>query len=197
MKTLTGKIIAISILLTTMLPLKLFAQMDTRVPGIYTIVGGESIPLAYSNSSTVVRTSGNGIFQTGHEIYRFKGVTSAVFASDSLVMVIDPKKSVIVKTMKKYDVFVKSMTPDNIMVIPLTVNDEDQRREYDPGKNFSGLRVESTPEMEFEWERISDNSFSIKLSKLKPGEYAVAFRAARLASFDFSGIFCFTIAEGD
>lgn len=47
--------------------------------------------------------------------------------------------------------------------------------------------------IEFTWEQISDNSFSVVTETLPPGEYAVAIRPSALSPYDFSCVFGFTV----
>ena len=166
------------------------AQEDERMPGLYAVNGEESVRLtpvmsAQNNSSTGIL----GV-EIGKTIYKYKGETSDTKATGTFVLVCDMKKKVIKQTLKDYDVFIKTMTPDNIIIIPLEV--DKGRRIYDEGLLLDGIRTEVKGRAEFEWERISDNSFIIR-TELAPGEYAIAFRPARLGSFEFTAVFDFTV----
>lgn len=181
-------------LVLALLPVKMSAQMDEHIPGIYTIIDDDYVPLNYTAGVTSVSTTGIGDFEYGDMKHQYKGETSGVNASETFVLVIDPEKKVMVRTLKKYDPFIKTMTPNNVLVLPLTVNERRHRREYDQGRNLNGFNIERREMMDFEWEQITDNSFMITVPDLLPGEYAFIFRATRLAEFDYTGIFGFTIA---
>lgn len=170
-----------------------YAQMDEREPGIYAIVGEESIPLVYSNGTTSVSSTGILGVELGKRKCTYKGASSGIIASDTFVMVIDPEKKGIVKNMKSYNPFIKSMTPNNVLVIPLIA--DKKKRTFEEGKTIAGINVTVKDRMDFEWEQISDNSFEIRVLNLIPGEYGFIFRATRLAEFDYSGLFGFTITE--
>lgn len=170
------------------------AQNDPRDPGLYAIMGDESIPLEYqSGTASDSGTSLLGIVELGHKKYIFKGPSSSVTADSIFVMVCNLEKKHITRTLKKYDIFVESMTPDNIVVIPLEV--QKNRRIFSEGTSINGFNTEMKNSLSFEWERLSDNSFLITVHGLVPGEYAFAFRAAKLAPFDFTAIFGFTIPD--
>ena len=172
---------------------KSFAQMDERVPGLYAIVGEQSIPLTFTNGTVHNATTGVLAVEVGKNYCTFKEPTSGVIASDTFVMVIDLEKKAIVKTLKSYFPFVKSMTPNNLLILPLSV--EKNKRIYEEGKTINGINVSVKDRMDFEWEQISDNSFEIHVQGLIPGEYGIVFRPARLGEFDYSAIFGFSIAE--
>ena len=169
------------------------AQVDERAPGIYAIVNGESIPLNFTSGNTAVSTTNIIGFEVGNTKITYKGATSGTIASDTFVMVIDPEKKALTKTLKVYNPFIKTMTPGNILILPLSVVKE--KRLYDEGKSVMGIKTEVKGRMDFEWEQISDNSFSIKVLNLIPGEYGFVFRVSKLADFDYSAIYGFTIAE--
>lgn len=194
-----ARIFIAAALALALLPTKSFAQMDERQPGIYTVVGQESRPLSYVYQLSASGSVGIMGVNVGHDTYKYKGTTSGVIASDTLVLVIDPSKNKGVITPKKFDIFVKSMTPDNIMILPLTVNEKKQRREYDAGTTIgianASIKTKSLQRIQFEWEQISDNSFMIKVADLTPGEYGVIFRMSKLGQFDFNALLGFTIPE--
>lgn len=105
-------------------------------------------------------------------------------------MVINPDKKVIKKTTKQYDPFIKSMTPANIIIVPLEV--VDGKRVYDSGRTVEGINTVRKEHIEFEWEMTDDNTFEITAA-FEPGEYAVIFRPSKLAEFDFTGIYGFFV----
>ena len=170
-----------------------FAQMDWREPGIYAVFGGESTPLTYTNG--MANSSSTNIIgvEIGKKKFSYKGTESGVSASDTLVLVINPEKKAITKSLKAYDPFIKSMTPNNIIIVPLLV--DKNKRIYDEGASLEGIRLKVKGRIDFEWEQISDNSYEMRLQNIVPGEYGVIFRPATLGEFDFTGIFGFTYVE--
>lgn len=170
-----------------------FAQMDEREPGLYAIVEGESIPLSFSNGTTLVSTHNLIGVEVGQRKFAYSGASSGVVASDKFVLVIDQMKKDITRTRKAYYPFVKSMTPNSILILPLGV--DGKRRVYEEGKTYFGINFNIKDRMDFEWEQISDNSFEIRIINLIPGEYGFIFRAARMAEFDYCAIFGFTYPE--
>lgn len=191
MKSIKTPLFLTAFLCALLFSQNVFAQMDEREPGIYAVVNGESLPLNYSNG--IKHNSSTGILgiELGKKKCTFKEPTSGIAAADTFVMVINPEKKNIVRNMRSYNPFVKSMTPDNILIVPLSV--DGNKRVYEEGKTVGGITVTSKERIEFEWEQISDNSFEIRIPALTPGEYAFVFRTARLAEFDYSAIFGFTI----
>lgn len=170
-----------------------YAQMDERQPGIYAIVGEESIPLQYTNGVNDVATTGILGFEVGRIKYSYKGAESGTVASDTFVLVIDPKKKSITQSLKSYNPFIKSMTPGNMLILPLYV--ERGKRFYEQGKIIAGINMSVKDMIDFEWERISDNSFEIRVKGLIPGEYGIVFRPAKLGEFAYEAIFGFTYPE--
>ena len=185
--------LAVAVICLTAFSFSSNAQMDEREPGLYAIVDGESIPLGYTSGATSVNTTNIVGFEVGKSKCSFKGETSGTVTSDTFVMVIDPEKKALTRTMKSYNPFIRTMTPNNILILPLSVSKG--KRTYDEGKSVMGIKTEKKDRMDFEWEQISDNSFEIKVSGLVPGEYGFIFRVSKIADFDYSAIFGFTVAE--
>lgn len=170
-----------------------YAQMDEREPGLYAIVGEESIPLTYSNGTTSVTSTGILGVELGKKKCTYKGSSSGVIAADTFVLVIDPEKKSIVRNTKSYYPFIKTMTPNNMLVLPLSVVKD--KRIYEEGKTIAGINVSVKDRMDFDWEQISDNSYEIHVQNLIPGEYGFIFRATKLAEFEYSAILGFTFQE--
>lgn len=168
-------------------------QTDEHNPGLYAVVGDDYIPLTYTNGTTASSMTNIIGLEIGNRKYKYKEPTSGVTASDTFVMVIDPDKKAITQTMKAYNPFIKTMTPDNILILPL-LSDKDKRI-YEEGRTFYGINFNVKDRMDFEWEQITDNSFVIRVQNLIPGEYGFVFRAARLGEFNYAAIFGFTYAE--
>lgn len=169
-------------------------QLPALEPGIYSIIDGVAYPLPYSNGTEVKRSTGILGFEIGSEKYKYKGETAGVdVLNNKLVMVVDPERTVIKRTLKKYDPFVKSMTPGNLIIVRLVV--DKNKRYYDAGESFEGIKLGSKARVEFEWELVDDNTYEISVDYFQPGEYAVVFRPATLGAYDFTGIFGFTVPE--
>ena len=166
-----------------------FAQSEKLAPGIYSIVDSTVIHLSYT--SGVVANSGTNLLgvELGKTKYTYKGESSEVKATGKFVLVIDPEKKVIRKTPKVYDPFIKSMTPELIMIVPLEV--EKNKRVYDEGTSVQGINTKKT-RVEFQWELIDENTWEIK-ADLQPGEYAVVFKPAKLGAYDFRSIYGFYV----
>lgn len=182
-----------------LLPVKSFAQLDERKPGIYAVRGGESVQLPYGYGLY----SGFGVGPASFLRYHYDGESSGVAADSTFVLVVDPKKKVGSVTPKKFDCFTRNLTPEDIVFLPLDVNEERQCREYDPGVvigySAGPVTVAANAAIQeragFEWEMISDNSFKITVHGLNPGEYGIAFRLSKLASFNYNAIFGFKVPE--
>lgn len=204
------RVFLLAILALSFIQFDSFAQLDERKPGIYTIVGEDSFPLSYSYAIGTGSGVGIGPVTIGSSKYNYKGITSGVIASDTFVLVIDPeKKSGGSVSPKKFDCFHAKMTPDDILILPLVTNAKKDRREYNTGTSIgigvgagavsvgAGANTENKERASFEWERITDNSFKIKVSGLWPGEYGIVFRYAKLGTFDYAPLFGFTIPDPD
>ncbi|MCQ2179709.1 MAG: hypothetical protein MJY91_06395 [Bacteroidales bacterium] len=168
-----------------------FAQMDEREPGLYAINGEEEIlltPVGAVQSSSNTNILG---IEVGKSKFMYKGITSDTIASGKFILVIDPEKKAIKQTLKMYDVFVATMTPANMIIVPLEV--DKNRRVYDRGSTLNGFNTQKLDRVEFLWEQISDNSFLIE-AEMAPGEYAIVFKPAKIGEFNFNTIFDFSVA---
>jgi len=167
----------------------LFTEVDERNPGLYAIVKGRSIPMEFTRG-TVLSEQGNYIKCS------FRDESSYFPASDTFVLVINPDK--IVYTADKP--YFKTLTPSDILVKPMTINANTRCRELEYMAFNIRYGETGTAEvcgLEFEWEQISKNSYSIKLLGLKPGEYGLTTRPSRMSQFDFKmGTFDFTVPSG-
>lgn len=166
------------------------AQSENLAPGIYSVIDGNAQHLVYSNGTAI--SSSNNLLgvELGDTKYKYKGETGEVEVKDKIVMVINPDKKVIKKTPKLYDPFIKSMTPANIIIVPLDV--VDGKRIYDRGRTIEGFNTQRKERVEFEWEMTADNTFEIT-ANFEPGEYAIIFRPAKLGEFDFTSIYGFYV----
>lgn len=185
------KIFAVAVLaiISTM---SLFAQNEQREPGLYNVDGEMYTKLTYITGST--KTSGfslGTLLDIGKQKKSYKGATSDTQCkTQTFVMVIDQEKTAIKQTYKTFDVFVKSMSPENMILVPLEV--AKKNREYKEGTKINGFKTKDNKTIGFEWERISDNAFAIT-TELPAGEYAFVFKMAQHGVYDFDNIFDFTI----
>ncbi len=188
-------------------PVSMSAQLDTRAPGIYAIVRGESIPLKYSSSG--YSSSSRGWFANSETVTFYRGgMTSGVTADNTFVLVNDPEQFGYMAN----DPFFWHLTPADMVVVRLTVNPEKKRRELESQIEYEigdvGVVI-SNGGLEFDWEQISENSYKISVRGLEPGEYGIAFRAggsqghisragsSQSFAFDYNyGIYGFTIPRG-
>lgn len=183
------RIISICILLAAVC-INSFAQMDEREPGLYAINPLNESKLTPQGASKSNKSNAVFGIEIGNAKLLYKGVSSDTSASGKFIMVIDPEQKAIKQTLKEYDVFVKSMTPDNMIIVPLEV--EKNRRVYCEGKTINGFNTEKKDRVPFTWEQITDNSFVI-YADVTPGEYAIVFRPAKLGEYNFNTVFDFTV----
>lgn len=169
-----------------------FAQDEKLAPGIYAVVDSTLTHLSYT--SGIASNSGLNIIgvEVGNSKFTYRGESSEVKANGKFVMVIDPEKKTMRKTPKVYDPFIKSMTPELIIIVPLEV--AKNKRIYDEGTSIQGINTKKKARVEFQWELIDENTYEIT-ADLQPGEYAVVFKPAKLGSFDFSSIYGFYIKD--
>lgn len=178
------------------MPFSSHAQMNGLAPGIYAVTDTVSTPLKYSCGGAYVEIAGVESvirYEIVHEIFHYAGITSGVNASDTFLFVTDHSRKEIVKTMKEYDVFIRNMSPEDMVLFPLSVNSSKKRREYDASPTMRGFSGEENAAIDFEWKEISDNVYEITVHGLPAGEYAFAFRYSRFYPFDFTAIYGFTI----
>ncbi|MBQ0150050.1 MAG: hypothetical protein KBT08_05470 [Bacteroidales bacterium] len=168
------------------------AQSENLTPGIYSIIDGNATHLTYANGAAI--SSSNNLLgvEIGNTKFKYKGETAEVKVVDKIVMVINPDKKVIKKTTKEYDPFIKSMTPANIIIVPLEV--VDGKRIYNGGRTIEGINTVRKERIDFEWEMVADNTFEIT-ANFEPGEYAIIFRPAKLGEFDFTSIYGFYVEK--
>lgn len=185
--------IILSAVLVLLMCIPAIAQNDPREPGLYSVIGDDSTLLTTVRGGVDTKSTGFMGIEIEKKRIEYKGVTSDTVSYGTFVMVCDMNKKNIVQTMNKYDLFVKSMTPDNIIIVPLQVF-KDKKRIYDEGKSVQGINTQQHERVEFSWEQISDNSYRIVCNP-EPGEYAIVFREAKLGAFNFNTVFDFTVPE--
>ena len=190
---MTRIITLLSLFALLILPTRLSAQeqepvLDERAPGIYSIVGGLSFPLSYTWGWGKHKNNypyyDDDIIPDVCDRYAFKGLSSGVTGSDTFVMVIDPKQRSVMVGLRRYTAFHQKMSPVNILVIRLEINESKKRREYD---------TNNAPRLNFDWKQITDNSFEIHVYDLEPGEYAFLFRFMPLCDYHYNAIYGFSI----
>lgn len=170
------------------------AQDDTKLePGIYAVIDGVKTPLLYTNGVTA-NTSTNIVgIELGKRKYSYKGETAGVQAKDTLIMVINPEQKNIKRTPKKYEPFIATMDPNSIIIVPLEV--KKGKRSFDEGLLVAGIQTEKKNFVPFEWELVDEITFQITAPGMKPGEYGVVFKPAKLGNYDLSAIFGFCVTE--
>jgi len=187
------RITLLAVLALVFLPVISSAQMDTRAPGIYALVGEQSIPLTFVRGSSCVSGENYLGVEISKSIFRYGGETSDVVADSTFVLVIDPKQKEAIKKMKEYDPFIKSMKPTKLRIVPLTVNKELKCREFYPGMKAETIRIEEQETIKFDWQKLCDNSFVIQTHRIPSGEYGIIFSPQDLLGPDYSIIFSFSV----
>lgn len=171
------------------------AQDEKLEPGIYAVVDSAVTHLSYTPGVSA-RTGVNILgVEVGKNKFTYKGETAGVKATGKFIMVIDPEKKGITKTPKKYDPFIKSMTPALIMIVPLEV--VKGKRVYDEGTSLQGINTMKRTRIEFEWELVDENAYGITVADAAPGEYAIIFKPAKLGEYDFTSIYGFYVEEAE
>ncbi len=167
-----------------------FAQSEKLAPGIYAIIDSTATHLSYTPG--VAANSGINVIgvELGRTKFTYKGESSGVNATGKFVLVIDPEKKGIRKTPKIYDPFIKSMTPELIMIVPLEV--VKNKRVYDEETSIQGINTKKKTRVEFQWKIVDEYTYEIT-ADLQPGEYAVVFKPAKLGAYDFSSIYGFYV----
>lgn len=185
------RIIALVVALAVCAGFCLYAQSDSRQPGIYSVMNDESTPLPFFrgiNSNGGVNVLG---VEVGKKKSTYNGATSGVLSDGHFVIVTDPEKKVMKLTLKSYEPFIRNFTPNNIAIVQLQV--KGNKRIYDEGISLNGFNTEKKDRIEFTWEQISDNSFSVVTEALPAGEYAVVIKPSALSPLDFACVFGFTV----
>lgn len=185
------KRIIISALASALLCLNLSAQNESLEHGLYAICDGT--PVEMQAIGGITHTSSKSILgiELGNKKYEYKGATSKIQASGEFLMVCDSTKAFVVKPGKSYNPCVKSITPDNIIIVPLEVV-KNKSRVYEAGKSINGFNTTQKERVDFSWEQVEDRTYHI-ICDPEPGEYCIAFRLTTLGEYDFTRVFDFTI----
>lgn len=162
-----------------------------KEPGLYTLMDGQYLPLTVqrgieSKGSTTVFS----VLAFEKDKLTYSGETSDTPTTGEFVMVIDPNKRGISLTPKKYDVFIKTMTPNLMAAIQLTPNKG--KRRFEVGRYINGFPIEQAESVGFSWERVDDVTFLIH-ANFEPGEYAFIFKPAKFGEWEMQAIYDFTI----
>lgn len=176
-------------------PFRSYAQLDEREPGLYTIVNGESRKLSYSTTSQTPSSFSVHFFgiDKDYRAYRFRGGTSGVEASDTFILVVDPEKGSGVISGSRFEAFLRNMTPDDLIILPLLSFENCRDLRTNPVRAVGPINYSSPMfGMDYEWKQISDNSFEIRVLGLLPGEYGIATRMSSISKYDVWALHCFT-----
>lgn len=168
-------------------------QLDPREPGLYAVNGEESTLLTFTDASQSSSGISIGIISLGKRQLEFKGATSGTEAHGKFVLVINHEQKSATRVLKNYKPFIKTMNPDDLMIIPLTV--EKKKRVLDEGLFVNGFGTKLIHGVPFSWVQIADNAFEIEVPNLIPGEYGVALKFAELDTFDIKTLYGFYVTE--
>ena len=167
-------------------------SVDALAPGLYTWSGGEWVLLPFETAWA--NEDFNGMptdFELANTWFYVNGPSAQTKSEGKWLLVCDLQKKAFKQTPKKYDVFVRHVTPDNILII--RYEEQKRKRRYcclfhsiDP---FKGADWVSEP---FHWKRLTANSFLIE-ADLTPGQYGAVFRYNDKTSFNFKTAFTFYI----
>jgi len=163
----------IAAIMTLSLSILAFAQDDGLEPGIYAVTDGGYRPLTYSSSTFPF----DEVHEDGSHVHKyFDGESSGVEVTGTFIMVVGDDS----------DFFV-TVTPSCMKLLPLEVDTEGHMREYDA--------TSVSVKVDFEWDRISEDSFQIKVFDCIPGEYAFILRNEGNRKFNYNKIYGFKISE--
>jgi len=167
----------------------LYAQFDKYDAGIYAVANDKIIPLECDFNPVSYGTGHDNLLLpiSTQETYKlYDGETSGVNVSGTFVLVAGHGQVFYVEP------FNSELTPCSLKIIPLEVNREEQYREYrsqDVLQIGDVSFIDGPGGCEFEWFRIGEYSFEIKMLDPQPGEYLIYIGRDKAVSF------CFTIPE--
>lgn len=175
-------------------------SLEGVAPGLYCSIDGSLVALKpelgtvlhlnpYDTSDDIGHTTS---FEIAQCIFRYRGTSSPNVSDGKFIMICNPKKKAIVSTMRNYFPFIKTMTPELMVLIPLEVRNN--RRVYD----CTGISVPLNgkvrwPQADFKWEQISEYAYRIDATGIAPGEYGFCFAFTDLCNPDFTSCFTFTV----
>lgn len=164
-------------------------------PGLYAINGNDTIKLTVLNGNENVSESHIlGVDIQNHDRMQYNEIISDTPTSGSdFLMVIDPNKKVAKGgVMTDYEPFIKTVKPELLMLVPLEVENDKERRIFNLQENKSALKIKAKNAIEFTWDQVSDSAWIIHTPQLVPGEYAFLVRTTKLDQFDFQQVLDFT-----
>ena len=168
-------------------------ELQNLAPGLYIEQADGYVLMSYEKGVSITDEDLEDEIQEAFKQYSYKGKTSANVATGSFILVRDPKQKSIVEKAKKYYPFVKTMTPDNIMLVPLKVKKRNRIFEGLGRKEFVRAKKSRAT---FDWEQLSDNIFHLTLYDDTPaGEYAFVFRLNNIAQYYFTSVHSFSLPE--
>lgn len=164
-------------------------QKDKLEPGLYSVTG-DGIK-AMERQSAISVTSAPDTDMLLEQKFVYKGSEGINKADGNFLLVCDPGKKNPVVTLKKFNIFTKKLTPEDMMIIPLTP--QKNKRIYDCRKLRARKGKIEWLKFDFTWEETSECTYSIS-ADLAPGEYAIVFcYVMPVWNFDFNNAFTFTV----
>jgi len=177
------------LLVFVLAPCKVSAQYDRYDAGLYAVVNENVIHLKDAFNPVSTGTGSENILLpiSNRNMYKYyDGETSGVNVTGTFVLVAGHDRAVYVNNIDS------ELTPCSLKIIALTVDRENHCREYqseDALKIGDVSFINGPGGCDFEWYRIGENSFGIKMTEPKPGEYVFYIGA------DKTRAYCFTIPE--
>jgi len=173
-----------------LLPGRIFAQYDKYEAGVYAVANEKIIrlecdynPISYGtgHESIILPISSTKMNKA------YDGETSGVNVSGTFILVAGHDQ---VAYVNPFDI---DLTPRSLKIIPLEVNRQEHCRQY---QTEDVLKIGDIVSFingpggcDFEWYRVGENSFEIKMLDPRPGEYLIYIGKDKAVSF------CFTIPE--
>ncbi len=179
----------VTLAVLALFPSRLHAQYDKYDAGVYAVTSDKVIPLECDFNPVSYGSGRESIFfpVSSTNYYKmYDGETSGVNVSGTFVLVAGHDQVAYVNP------FDSEITPCSLKIISLEVNREEHYRECRSQDvlEIGDVSFISTPGgCEFEWYRIGENSFEIKMLDPKPGEYLIYIGRDKAVSF------CFTIPD--
>jgi len=170
-------------------PCRMYAQFDDYDPGLYAVVNENVIHLKDAFNPVSMGTGNESIILpiSNRRMYKcYEGETSGVNVTGTFVLVAGHDRAVYVNNLDS------ELTPCSLKIIALTVDHENHCREYrseDALKIGDISFIDGPGGCDFEWYRIGENSFGIKMIDPKPGEYLFYIGGDKTVAY------CFTISK--
>ena len=164
-------------------------KKDGPKPGIYSVKDTQLTAMVKQKSTEVCSELDWDLFVT--QKFQYRGSKAKMTAEGDFLLVCNPSKKKPLVTLRKFAVFTKKLTPDDMMIVPLDVRWN--KRVYDCSKLHSHRGKVQWNQVDFTWEKVDECTYRIK-SYLEPGEYAIVFRYNLPSwNFDFSHAFPFRV----